>query len=153
MPTFTANHASTESARNLVHRGVSIMNASGHSRSVVLCIDDQATGLELRKLVLQKTGYRVLTATNARQALKIFRENAVDVVLMEDVVGNTGSSVLLPQMKALKPEVPVAIYSADRAESLEGLRFADMFITKLASIDELLRAIRRLLKVESSKAA
>ena len=118
---------------------------------MVLCIDDQANALELRKLVLQKTGYRVLTATSARQALKIFRENAVDVVLMEDVVGNTGSSVLVPQMKALKPEVPVALYSADRTESLEGLRFADMFITKLASIDELLCAIRRLLKLESSK--
>ncbi len=129
------------------------MNASRQPRSVVLCIDDQATGLALRKLVLQKTGYRVLTATSAREALKIFRESPVDVVLMEDVVGNTGSSVLVPQMKTLKPEVPVVIYSADRAESLEGLRFADMFITKLASIDELLRAIRRLLKVESSKAA
>ena len=129
------------------------MNASGQPRSVVLCIDDQATGLALRKLVLQKTGYRVLTATSAREALKIFRENPVDVVLMEDVVGDTGSSVLVPQMKRLKPAVPVAIYSADRPESLEGLRFADMFITKLASIDELLRAIRRLLKVESSKAA
>jgi len=129
------------------------MNASGHSHSVVLCIDDQATGLELRKLVLQKTGYRVLTATTARRAIKIFRENQVDVVLMEDVVGNTGSSVLVPQLKTLKPEVPVAIYSADRAESLDGLRFADMFITKLASIDELLRAIRSLLlRVEPSRA-
>jgi len=74
-------------------------------------------------------------------------------VLMEDVVGNTVSSVLVPQMKTLKPEVPVAIYSADRAESLDGLRFADMFITKLASIDELLRAIRSLLlRVEPSRA-
>ena len=131
------------------------MNASGHSRFVVLCIDDQATALELRKLVLQKTGYRVLTATSAHHALEIFRENPVDVVLMEDVVGNTGTSALVLQMKTLKPEVPVAIYSAGRAESLEGLSaVADMFITKLVSVDELLRAIEKLLlKVKPPEAA
>lgn len=121
------------------------MNTSGHSRSVVLCIDDEATALELRKLVLQKTGYRVLTASNAYEALEVFRENPVDVVLTEHVVGNTEASDLVAQMKALEPEVPVAIYSADGAASVEDMKFADVFITKLASIDELLRTIERLL--------
>lgn len=121
------------------------MNASGGSRSVVLCIDDEGNALELRKRVLQKTGYRVLTATNADQALEVFRENPVDVVLTEHLVGNAEASALVAQMKALKPEVPVAIYSADGAVSIEDMRFADMFITKLVPIDELLRTIERLL--------
>lgn len=121
------------------------MNASGHSRSVVLCVDDEATALELRKLVLQKTGYRVLTATNAQQALEVFRENPVDLVLTERVVGNTEASALIAQMKMLEPQVPVAIFSADGAPSREDMRVADMFITKLVSIDELQRMIDRLL--------
>ena len=130
------------------------MNASGDSRSVVLCIDDEANALELRKRVLQKTGYRVLTATNADQALEVFRKNPVDVVLTEHIVGNTEASILVAQMKALEPEVPVAIYSADGAVSIEDMRFADLFITKLVSIDELLRTIEGLLfKVKSSEAA
>jgi hypothetical protein len=39
----------------------------------------------------------------------------------------------------LKPEVPVAIFSADLSEWAEDMRFAEVFIMKLVSIDELLR--------------
>jgi hypothetical protein len=48
-------------------------------------------------------------------------------------------------MKMLKPEVPVAVLSADLSEWPEDRRFADVFITKLASVDELMRAIKKLL--------
>ena len=64
-----------------------------------------------------------------------------------------GGPSLAENMKSLKPGVPVAIYSADLSESPEDMRFADIFITKLVSIDELLCTIERLLTRGSTRGA
>jgi CheY-like chemotaxis protein len=116
------------------------------SRSVILCIDDQQTGLELRKRMLEKAGYSVLTAASAHRALETFRANHIDLVLTEHVLPTiVGGPTLAATMKMLKPEVPVAVLSADLWEWPDDRRFADVFITKLISVDELLRAIQKLL--------
>jgi hypothetical protein len=76
----------------------------------------------------------------------MFRKNHVDLVLMERVDAHLGRSPLLvAKMRLLKPEVPLAIYSADDRTDSPDMRFADIFITKLASVDELLRTIESLL--------
>ena len=122
------------------------MSARHHLRPVILCIDDQQIGLELRKRVLEKAGYEALIASSAHKALEIFRANHIDLVLTEHVRPEiVGGPALAATMKMLKPEVPVAIFSADLSEWTEDRRFANLFITKLVSIDELLRAIEKLL--------
>jgi CheY-like chemotaxis protein len=112
------------------------------SRPIILCVDDQQTGLELRKRVLENAGYSVLTATSAQQALEIFGTNHVDLVLTEHPT-IVGGPALAATMKMLKPEVPVAVLSADMSEWPEDRRFADVFITKLVPVDDLLRAIEK----------
>jgi two-component system, autoinducer 1 sensor kinase/phosphatase LuxN len=132
------------------------MNTQGHSRPVILCADDKETEIqrELFRRVLEIAGYTVLIARNAHNALEIFRKNHVDLVLTEHIVpASTGSPTLAATMKKMKPDVPVAIYSADWAESPEDMRFADMFITKLVSVNELLRTIMRLLDKLQARAA
>jgi len=122
------------------------MSSKGHLRAVILCVDDQEAGLELRKQVLKKAGYKALIASSARKALEIFRANHIDLVLTEHVrPAFIGGPTLAATLKMLKPQVPVAIFSADPSEWIEDKRFADVFITKLVPIDELLRAIEKLL--------
>jgi two-component system, OmpR family, response regulator CpxR len=129
------------------------MNVPGHSRPIILCIDDEETALELRKRVLETAGCTVLTATNAHEALEIFRSNHVDLVLTEHVHPTLGGGPLVKAMKALKPDVPIGIYSADRAVFPEDIPFADLFITKLVSVDELLRTVEELLTNRPGSAA
>jgi len=96
--------------------------------------------------MLERAGYRALVATSARKAVEIFLKNHVDLVLTEQGLSTTlGGPTLAATMKRLKPDVPVLIYSADWAESPEDMLFADRFITKLVSIDELLCTIEKLL--------
>jgi CheY-like chemotaxis protein len=124
------------------------MNAQGHPRPVILCVDDREnkTALELFKRVLETAGYTALTATSAREALAILHNNQVDLVLTEHIApAASDGPALSASMKQLKPEVPVAIYTAELAEPPEEMRFADMFITKLVSIEELLSMIGKLL--------
>lgn len=132
------------------------MNAHRHSRPVILCIDDEEMALELkvRKRVLESAGYTVLTTTNPQKALEIFRENHVDLVLTEQLAPTPHGSFTLAAMKMLKNDVPIAIYSAHWEESPEYMRFADVFVTKLVSVEELLSTIERLLRgSETARAA
>ncbi|PYX79249.1 MAG: hypothetical protein DMG66_04315 [Acidobacteria bacterium] len=133
------------------------MSAAPDSRPVILCIDDRETKVELevRKRVLEGAGYRVLLATRARrQAMEIFRRHHVDLVLTEQgVAGTIGGPTLAPAMKRFRPDVPVILYSADWAPSHEDIKFADLFITKLVSVDELLRTVEELLEIPAREAA
>jgi CheY-like chemotaxis protein len=49
--------------------------------SIILCVDDDATGLRFRQLMLEAEGYRVLLATSAEQGMEVFRSNPVDLVV------------------------------------------------------------------------
>ena len=132
------------------------MNLQGYSRPSILCVDDTETETqrELFRRVLETAGFTVLIATSVHKALEIFRKNRVDLVLTEHIApATTRSPTLAATMKRLKPDVPVVIYSADWAESPEDMRFADMFITKLVSVDELLRTIMQLLDKVPTRAA
>jgi len=118
-----------------------------HSRPVILCIDDDEVGLGVRQRVLEKAGYAVIIATSAHQALEIFRARRVDLVLTEHVAPSmVDAPTVAAAMKMLKPEVPVAIFAADVSASPEDTLFADVFITKLVPVDELLQLIKRLLR-------
>ena len=49
----------------------------------ILCVDDEAGALTIRKTLLERAGYMVLTAMNAGDALKIFHFNKVDLVVSD----------------------------------------------------------------------
>ena len=114
-----------------------------NARLVILCLDNQATALELesRNGVLEIVGYRVMIATTGHDALELFRKNHVDLVLTEEIE----PVFTLAAIKVLKPEVPIAIYSAHWEASAEHMRFADVWMSKLVSANEFFRAIENLL--------
>ena len=51
--------------------------------AIVLVVDDDAAALEIRKLVLERHGHMVVTATDASAARAIFVENLPDVVITD----------------------------------------------------------------------
>ena len=129
------------------------MQVQCHSRPVILCIDDHELGLRIRKKVLEKAGYVALIASTADKALQLFRASHVDLVLTEHVApAMVDAPTIAATMKMLKPEVPVAILSADVQPSPEDRRFADAFIIKLVAVDDLLLIIKKLLMKRVARA-
>lgn len=53
------------------------------SQITILAVDDNPTNLKLVQEVLSFEGYRVLTATDANEALRILQTESVEVVLMD----------------------------------------------------------------------
>lgn len=115
------------------------------AKAVILCVDDEPNSLVLRKLVLERAGYRVLAAGSAAQALDIFATEKVDLVLSDQLMpGRTGTE-LACDIKALSPDVPVLLISGvNEVPSDAGA--ADMFMSKVEGPRAMCEKISSLLK-------
>jgi CheY-like chemotaxis protein len=120
------------------------MPDSTDHKSCILCVDDAEISLRIRKLLLSGAGYEVLTATSGEQGLEIFQQFPVDLVIADHFLTDKTGTEIAREMKALKPEIPILIFSA-ASEQPEGIEFADEFVSKGEDPDALLRTIARLL--------
>jgi CheY-like chemotaxis protein len=100
------------------------------SKPVILCVDDEENPLLLRKMVLQKSGYDVLTATSGSQALGVVGSRKVDLILSDQLMPGMTGTELAKEAKALRPELPVVIVSGVNEIPTDAAH-ADLFISKL----------------------
>jgi CheY-like chemotaxis protein len=99
-------------------------------RCLILCVDDEATQVALRKAVLEKEGYSVLTAGSGQQALHLLTCNQIDLVLSDHLMPGLTGTELTRQIKARYPELPVILLSAVN-EIPADAACADLFMSKL----------------------
>jgi CheY-like chemotaxis protein len=100
------------------------------SKAVILCVDDEPNSLVLRKLVLQKAGYEVVTASSAVLALDLLASRHVDLVLSDQLMpGQTGTE-LTRQIKTRWPSLPVILISGVN-EIPADADIADLFMSKV----------------------
>lgn len=114
----------------------------------VLIVDDDAKTVELVKLYLSRDGYRVLTAYDGNEALRLARESHPDLIVLDLMLpGIDGLEVC----RTLRREsgVPIIMLTARTTEDdrLEGLDLgADDYITKPFSPRELAARVRAVLR-------
>ena len=112
---------------------------------VVLCVDDDPAQLGVHAAVLSSAGYEVLTATNAAAGLHLLTHHPVELVICDHLMHDLSGAVLLAEMKRIKPNVPVVLFSG-LPDAPEGAEQADVFLTKGMSSRDFLEVIRELLK-------
>jgi len=78
----------------------------------VLCVDDEALGLQIRRALLEVAGYKVLTALDGKAALSLFEDNEVHIVLLDYLMPGMDGGRVAAVMRALKPHVPILLHSA-----------------------------------------
>ena len=79
---------------------------------VVLCVDDEVVGLRVRKAVLERAGYRVLTAHDGEAGLDLFSRELVDVVILDYSMPGMHGGEVAKRMREWKPDVPIVLLSA-----------------------------------------
>jgi len=113
--------------RQRITPGENIMPASN---PLVLCVDDEAVGLLVRKTLLEKAGYRVLTAPDGPTGLQIFDQQPVEAVILDySMPGMHGGEVAL-RMREAKPSVPILLLSAYTSLPSDVLDRFDHYMTK-----------------------
>ena len=116
-------------------------------KPIVLSVDDTLSILEGRKMLLEENGYRVLTATNGKQAMEAFLANSVDLVVLDYHMPEMDGGIVAKRMKESKPDVPVMLLSGDECLPEEVLETADCFLSKSEPILGFLEQVDYLLSL------
>ena len=112
--------------------------------AVILAVDDESSGLYFRKLILEHAGHTVLSTTVVEEALQLFRDNPVDLVVTDHLLGRQTGVDMAGQMKQEKPAVPVILLSGTSSLP-EPLLHADAFLSKTEGPEQLLDLVTKLL--------
>jgi CheY-like chemotaxis protein len=114
-------------------------------KPVVPCVDDTPSLLEGQKMLLEENGYRVLTATNGKEAVQVFTTHSLDLVLLDYHMPEMNGGIVAVRMKDSKPEVSVALLSSDECLPSRDLEVVDCFIPKSEPIVSLFENVDYLL--------
>jgi len=83
--------------------------------TTILVVEDEPTVCELAAETLLDAGYRVLTASDAKQAEAILASESVDMLFTDiDLARNTNGLALARRARALCPDLPVVYTSGGR---------------------------------------
>ena len=114
-------------------------------RKVVLCVDDRTTGAEVRKLLLECEGYKVLMASDGRKGLSSFATRWIDLVLLDYELPDMNGAAVARKMRQLKPDVPIIMFSAHTLAPMGVRHLIDAYIAKGEHPDVLLDCVGDLL--------
>ena len=112
--------------------------------SVILCVDDEVTPLTIRKFVLQKAGFHVITAGSAKDALEILRTTNVDLVVSDHLMPEMTGVQLAAQVKRMNPTMPFMLLSGVN-DLPTGAELADGFLSKLEGPEMMIGRVRLIL--------
>ncbi len=115
------------------------------SRSIILCVDDETVPLTLRRLVLEKSGFAVVPASSATEALDILKAQAVDLVLTDLLMPGLSGLELARKIKERSPALPIILLSGVN-EVPEDADCADLFLSKVEGPVAMLEKISEVLK-------
>jgi DNA-binding response OmpR family regulator len=114
----------------------------------ILVVDDDAKTAELVKLYLNRDGYRVLTAYDGTEALRLARESHPDLIVLDLMLPGIDGLEVCRTLRS-KSDVPIIMLTAKTTDQdkLTGLGLgADDYVTKPFSPRELAARVRAVLR-------
>jgi len=114
--------------------------------ATILCIDDEPDGLKVRCKLLEKAGYRVITAASPPEGIRLFAAEHIDLVVLDYWMADLRGIQLAERLKRTKRRVPIIMLSGFRPIGDEGIGRVERWLVKGESgPEDLLSTIRQLL--------
>jgi CheY-like chemotaxis protein len=112
----------------------------------ILVVDDDFAIRTLLEDDLKDEGYRVLTADNARDALKIVEQEALDLVILDIRMPGMDGLEALPRILGMKEGLKVILHTAYSQYQESFMSWAaDAYIVKSSDFTELREKIKELI--------
>ena len=120
----------------------------------ILLIDDNKSGLVVRRHVLEEAGYKVTTANTPEDGLRQFSESTFGLVITDYKMPRMNGAQVIAALREIRPELPIILVSG-QVEAMglnESNTGADSVIAKTATeVPQMLRAVSRLLTRKAAK--
>src|SRR5256886_447610 len=120
--------------------------------STILLVDDEDSVQKLLTFPLERDGFRVLQARDGGEALALFGDEQIDLVVLDLMLPKVDGLEVCKRLRA-NSDVPIVMLTArgDELDKVLGLELgADDYITKPFSIREFRSRVRALLRRASA---
>lgn len=118
----------------------------------VLLVEDDRSVRRYLEVTLQRSGYKVLTAADGLEAMKLALSSAIDVVVTDAVMPNLNGQELARFLRGHPKlsHVPIVLLTGQENKSyVSGEKLIDAFLYKPVRGDELKNCLMRLLNSDS----
>ena len=122
----------------------------GSKTHLILCVDDEVVGLRVRKILLERAGYEVLTAADGNTGMELFATRPVDAVVLDYAMPGMHGGDVAKKMRETKPEVPILLLSAYVGLPDEVSSLVDVYMTKGEGAPALLDKLGNLLSLPTA---
>lgn len=122
----------------------------------ILLVEDEENIRNIVKLNLDLEGYEVVDTDNGKEALRYFREQHFDLLVLDVMLPEMNGYDICEQVRLTDPSVPIIFLTAkDGAQDrIMGLKKgADDYLTKPFTLEELLLRIQNLMKRSNKQVA
>jgi CheY-like chemotaxis protein len=117
---------------------------------LILCVDDEVVGLRVRKILLERAGYQVLTAADGHSGIELFATQPVDAVVLDYAMPGMHGGDVAKKMRQTKPEVPILLLSAYVGLPDEVSSLVNVYMTKGEGAPALLDKLGNLLSLPAA---
>jgi len=118
----------------------------GHEMSEMLIVDDEHRLLRVLRLGLPEHGFKVVTASNGQEALKVLFDKQIDVVVTDVRMPVMDGVELIYEMERLGIKLPIVVTTAhaDIETAVKTLKHgACDYIRKPFSVEELVQSVKK----------
>lgn len=141
------------SATEAMQEQDSLSMRSMHSgRPVILSVDDDLTVLYTRFQLLSASGYGVISASDGAQALQLFAEHQIDLVLLDYALPEMDGGMVADAMKAHRPNIPIIMISGIEVPQ-QVLTLVNDYVRKGEGPETLLNSIQKALNGSGPRAS
>ncbi len=113
----------------------------------VLIVDDEEVVRHTAEIILQRSGYKVLTAASGEEALKLYggQPGSIETVIIDLTLPGLSGKQLVQEFKAIEPNVRIVVTSGyDRESALQSFdgEAVDGFLPKPFRAQEIIDVIQ-----------
>jgi CheY-like chemotaxis protein len=109
-------------------------------------VDDETVGLQVRRILLERAGYRVLTAADGAAGLTVFEREPIDAVVLDYSMPGMDGGEVASRMRQMKPKVPILLLSAYVGLPADVTSLVNLYMTKGEGPEMLLTKLSSLLQ-------
>ena len=84
----------------------------------IIWVDDEIESLQSQKIFLENKGYELQTFTNGFDVIEFVKDNAADVVLLDESMPGISGLETLQKIKEINQNIPVVLITKNETESL-----------------------------------